>query len=389
MLANTQALALASYGHCVPYVILLRVALLLSTNLFIHMSTTMPGSYNEEAHINPSDREEEYDVISADLISSYHFDSGAVTDRVQKASKLMLLAPPGELEEVFQNIRIIINNDDELKDGIGSTFDVYNYENFTSVTLPGCDYDILLTSHNRLKEHVYYDPNTGKKFIFNPFDNDVQMLDSAIDPSPHNAMREAYQHALNAYVGKHYPTGTGMVTASTLEDNTSSVCFVFCISSSKSNTNSYWNGQWISEWTLRWTEHRPSAGEHLEINDLPQCAKNATMQGAFSIKVHYFEDGNVQLFSNTSVLYPLEDDVGIDAILKIIEAEEDKFQLDLNDSYGTLSENTFRTLRKALPITKAKLDWDKIFAYKLGAAFAGNSTVPTFPLKKRKDSLVQ
>jgi capping protein alpha len=295
-----------------------------------------------------------------DLISAYHFASGVATERVKLASNLMLLAPPTELEDVFQDLRTIIDNDDELKDGIGSTFDQYNYENFSVVSIPGEEEkSVMLTMHNRLKEHLYWDPSTRQKFLFNPFDSTVQLLDSFVHISDTDAY-ESLQNALNEYVSSCYPNGTGMVVPllkSESNDQDDSIGFAICISTSKSSPNNYWNGLWTSEWLLRFikTESDPNI-------------TSATLQGTFSIKVHYFEDGNVQLSTNTTVLRPIEDINDHDAIFQIIKEEESKFQSNLNRSYDILSEETFKSLRRALPITKSKLDWDKIFAYKLGAS---------------------
>lgn len=47
-------------------------------------------------------------------------------------------------------------------------------------------------------------------------------------------------------------------------------------------------------------------------------------------------------------------------ILALIEAEENRYQASLNESYQEMGDRTFKSLRRALPITRAKLDWDKV-----------------------------
>lgn len=47
-------------------------------------------------------------------------------------------------------------------------------------------------------------------------------------------------------------------------------------------------------------------------------------------------------------------------ILALIEAEEGKYQASLNDTYANMSEKTFKGLRRALPMTRSKLDWDRV-----------------------------
>jgi len=47
-------------------------------------------------------------------------------------------------------------------------------------------------------------------------------------------------------------------------------------------------------------------------------------------------------------------------ILALIEDEEGKYQISLNDTYQEMGEKTFKGLRRALPLTRQKLDWDKV-----------------------------
>jgi capping protein (actin filament) muscle Z-line, alpha len=44
----------------------------------------------------------------------------------------------------------------------------------------------------------------------------------------------------------------------------------------------------------------------------------------------------------------------------LIEDEEGKYQMSLNDTYHEMGEKTFKALRRALPMTRQKMDWDKV-----------------------------
>jgi capping protein alpha len=46
--------------------------------------------------------------------------------------------------------------------------------------------------------------------------------------------------------------------------------------------------------------------------------------------------------------------------MALIEKEESSYQNALNDTYHDMGEKTFKGLRRALPLTRQKLDWDKV-----------------------------
>ena len=47
-------------------------------------------------------------------------------------------------------------------------------------------------------------------------------------------------------------------------------------------------------------------------------------------------------------------------ILALIEEEERSYQSTLSNTYHEMGEKTFKGLRRALPMTRQKLDWDKV-----------------------------
>jgi capping protein alpha len=109
------------------------------------------------------------------------------------------------------------------------------------------------------------------------------------------------------------------------------------------------------------------------------------LHGRVLINVHYFEQGNVrynlihgacmpltrqnkvQLSTNYSPSFDLTPAVtsslnasSASKILALIETREAEHQSALNDTYHDMGEKTFKGLRRALPLTRQKLDWDKV-----------------------------
>jgi F-actin capping protein alpha subunit len=49
---------------------------------------------------------------------------------------------------------------------------------------------------------------------------------------------------------------------------------------------------------------------------------------------------------------------------------ERKYQEDLNKAFGSLSEGAFKALRRQLPITRQKIEWEKISGYRVSITWS-------------------
>lgn len=114
-------------------------------------------------------------------------------------------------------------------------------------------------------------------------------------------------------------------------------------------TSTIRNGRWRSHYTF-------SSGQ---------------LTGNIRVDVHYYEDGNVRLLTEKPVSASLSSSASASEIVRQIASIERKYQEDLNKAFGSLSEGAFKGLRRQLPITRQKIEWEKISGYRLGQDIGG------------------
>jgi capping protein alpha len=90
-------------------------------------------------------------------------------------------------------------------------------------------------------------------------------------------------------------------------------------------------------------------------------SSSGEVKGFVKCVVHYFEDGNVQLHTNVehsgnvSMNSP---DVTANELRKQIENFETSFQNHLEEMYVNMHRNTFKQMRRFLPVNKVKFAWN-------------------------------
>ena len=85
--------------------------------------------------------------------------------------------------------------------------------------------------------------------------------------------------------------------------------------------------------------------------------------------MHYYEDGNVRLQTTKPLNIPsLSASLASGSdIVRGIAAAERKYQEELNRAFGSLNEGAFKGLRRQLPVTRMKVEWEKVGGYRVSS----------------------
>ena len=275
-------------------------------------------------------------------------------EKVRVAADFILHAPPGEFNEVFNDVRVLLNNDALLKDGASGAFSQYNKDQLTPVKVEGSELFGLITEHNDLGGGKFTDARSKQSFKYDHLRKEASEYQAWEPESGMEALRSAIEAEVTEYCLQHYRHGVCSTMSKKTEEGQTIVC---CIEDHQFQPKNYWNGRWRSQWSLV-----VSGGQ-------------AEVTGVLKVQVHYYEEGNVQLVSSKDVQETLsvksEEEMARE-LVDLMEEAEKVYQTGVTENYQTMSDNTFKTLRRALPVTRTKFDWNRVTQYTIGKELKGN-----------------
>nr|KJB45973.1 hypothetical protein B456_007G341300 [Gossypium raimondii] len=213
------------------------------------------------------------------------------------AKWFLVNAPAGEIQYVSKDLKLVLNDDDVYNEAASEAFPVYNKSHLISLKMPGGFGDVLVTSYGELQDNEYLDPKTAQVAIV----DHVKQACTKVRPATDEELPSAY-------------------------------------------VEEYRNGSWRTIWNIEFKDDI----QKLELN------------GKLLVGAHYFEEGNVQLDTKhecrDSTMFQSPDDTAI-SVANLIRRHETAYMASLEESYFKLSDNTFKDLRRKLPITRTLFPW--------------------------------
>lgn len=270
----------------------------------------------------------------------------------QMVSSFLLHAPPGEFPEVLDDVKGIVRDEQLVNEQVAKVLPKYNKTQLTPIKLEGSEYSIILSTFNEIGEGRFVDPRAKKSFVYNHMTGVISDIMDWQPDTNAEPWRSALEQEWTNYSQEHYHEGAGSVFSSYKDDK---ITLNACLEGHQFEPKKFWNGRWRSVWTISFNSSKD---------------KQVELKGLIRLHVHYYEDGNVQLVSsrhcdhNINITKP--EQVAKD-IVDVVKRLESDYQRAISENYQTMSDTTFKALRRPLPVIRSKIEWNKLMGYKIGS----------------------
>lgn len=275
-------------------------------------------------------------------MSDEEYEEATPEQKLNIANYFIMSSPTGECEDVLADVSKLVGDSSVLTDGaVNNMLKDYNQENMVAAKTPAGS-RLLVTSHGRVSDDCFLDPNSGKvlkfdhrKLEFTEETDQKQVLNDDV-----NAYRTAIDKAVNDYVSGTFKNDKCTVAVYGADDGKVTVC----VSAANIRLSSFWSGGWRSTFVV----------------DVKTKGKT-DLTGTSKLNCHYFEDGNVQLHcarEHKESVDVSDPDGTASQVAKAISGLESALQSNLEEMYVDMHRNTFKSMRRFLPLTRQPMNWN-------------------------------
>lgn len=244
-------------------------------------------------------------------------------------TSLIQSAPSAELPEVINSLKTI-------SAASQSTIDDALTEYIKQQPIVISDY-IISSLNKDPHSSKYIDYVKQEKFTFDITKQDIIDVESYTPDAPvdSNLVKKLQQ-----YSDDYFQDYTFTIIPES-KDN-----YAIIIIGEKLNQENFYTGKWHSQYQV----------------------SNGSITGSINLDIHYFEDGNVRLKYNESNISSEASVSNASDVVNFINQTDNSVELKLIDQFQHLNQQSFKNLRRLLPVTRSKINWGSAIGnYRLGS----------------------
>jgi len=250
---------------------------------------------------------------------------------VKVAKYIIKKTPIGHLGKSLENLRALVGEQVMETDDVKAEIHNYGETHLSPVQNNLTNSKVVISNLTKDGEGFYYDQ--GQKVKFKIENGEVQ---EAQETECSDELREAVENKVKEYINKCYKTEVTKYNVYFSDDK-----IVVLISAHNLNLKSFWSGEWLSTWEM--------------------TISSKEIAGTLRANTYYYEEGNIQFSLDTKFNGNAaggDNNAIAQSLVEFIKNSENSVQLELEKVYDELSENYIKPLRRKLPITGTKMNWN-------------------------------
>ena len=250
---------------------------------------------------------------------------------VKVAQYIIKKTPIGHLGKSLENLTALVGEQVMKTEQVQSEIHNYGETHLSPVENNLTNTKVVISNLTKDSEGFYYDQGQKVKFkIQNGAVEEAQETECT------DELREAVEAKVKEYINKCYKTEVTKYNIYFTDDK-----IVVLISAHNLNLKSFWSGEWLSTWEM--------------------TISSKQIAGTLRANTYYYEEGNIQFSLDTKFNGAAsggDNNAIAESLVEFIKKSENSVQLELEKVYDELSENYIKPLRRKLPITGTKMNWN-------------------------------